>query len=88
MRIDLLLHRIRLVKSRSLAQTLVEAGRVRIDGKRALKPSEPVRIGSIIALPLRGTVRIVEVIALPDRRGPPSEAHCAYREIDEATPAA
>ena len=82
MRIDRYLHCIRLVKSRTLAQTLVEAGHIRIDGRRVIKPSEPVKLGSIIALPLRGDVRIIEVIAHPDRRGPPSEARCAYREID------
>lgn len=84
MRIDRYLYCIRLVKSRTLAQVLVEAGHVRIDGKRILKPSEPVKLGSIIALPLRGSVRIIEVIAHPDRRGSPSEARCAYREIDGA----
>lgn len=87
MRIDLYLHRIRLVKSRTLAQALVEAGHFRIDGKRAVKPSDPIRVGSILALPLRGQVRIIEVLALPDRRGPPAEARTCYREIDEAAPA-
>ncbi len=88
MRIDRYLHCIRLVKSRTLAQELIETTRVRIDGRRVIKPSEPVRVGSIVALPLRGQVRIIEVLALPDRRGPPAEARCAYREIDEAGPAA
>ena len=88
MRIDRYLYCIRLVKSRTLAQALIETARVRIDGRRVIKPSEPVRVGSIVALPLRGQVRIIEVLALPDRRGPPAEARCAYREIDEAGPAA
>lgn len=87
MRIDLFLHRIRLVKSRTLAQALVEQGRTRIDGRRVDKPSEPVRVGSTIALPLRGQVRVIRVLALPDRRGPATEARTAYREIDEASPA-
>ena len=87
MRIDRYLHCIRLVKSRTLAQGLVDIGRIRIDGRRVLKPSEPVRVGSVIALPLRGAVRIIEVLSLPDRRGPPAEARAAYREIDEAGPA-
>ena len=88
MRIDRYLHCIRLMKSRTMAQALVEAGHVRIDGKRALKPSEPVRVGSILALPLRGQVRIIEVLALPERRSPPAVSRLAYREIDEAKPAA
>jgi ribosome-associated heat shock protein Hsp15 len=83
-RIDRFLHCIRLAKSRTLAQSLVEAGHIRIDGKRALKPSEPVRVGSVVALPLRGEVRILRVVALPARRGPASEARTFYEELGEA----
>lgn len=86
MRIDLYLHRIRLVKSRTLAQGLIDTGHVRIDGRHVAKSSEPVRVASILSLPLRGQVRIIEVLALPARRGPPAEARLAYREIDEAPP--
>lgn len=84
MRIDRYLHCIRLVKSRTLAQALVEAGHIRIDGKRVAKPSEPVKLGSIIALPLQDQVRVLRVLALPERRGPACEARCAYEEVDEA----
>ena len=74
------------MRSRTLAQLLVETGRVRLDGRRVTKAAEPVRVGSIVALPLRGGVRIIEVLALPTRRGPPAEARLHYREIDETTP--
>ena len=87
MRIDLFLHRIRLVKSRTLAQALVEEGTTRIDGRRVMKPSDAVRVGSVLALPMRGRVRVIRVLALPDRRGPPAEARAAYREIDGETAA-
>ena len=83
MRIDRYLHCIRLVKSRTLAQGLVETGHVRIDGRRVTKPAEEVRVGSVLALPLRREVRVIEVLALPPRRGPPAEARAAYREIGE-----
>ncbi|HJS40587.1 MAG TPA: S4 domain-containing protein [Sphingomicrobium sp.] len=82
MRVDRYLHCIRLVKSRTLAQALIEQGTARIDGKRVDKPSEPVRVGSVIAVPLRGRVRIIRVLALPERRGPASEARAAYEEIE------
>jgi len=85
LRIDRYLHCIRLVKSRTLAQAIIEQGRTRIDGKRVVKPSEPVRIGSVIALPLHDQVRVLKVLALPDRRGPASEARCAYGEIDDGS---
>ncbi len=88
MRIDRYLHCIRLVKSRTLAQGLLDSGHVRIDGKRVEKVSEPVRVGSTIALPLRDRVRVLRVVALPDRRGPAAEARTCYEElgVDESGP--
>jgi ribosome-associated heat shock protein Hsp15 len=80
-RIDRYLHCIRLVKSRTLAQGLIDGGYVRIDGKRVEKPSEEVRVGSVIGLPLRGEVRILRVLALPARRGPAAEARACYEEL-------
>jgi ribosome-associated heat shock protein Hsp15 len=80
-RIDRFLFFIRLVKSRTLAQHVVETGHVRIDGKRVEKPSEDVRAGSIIALPLRDQVRILRVLDLPTRRGPAAEARACYQEV-------
>ena len=89
MRIDRFLFFIRLLKSRTLAQSVIDEGYVRIDGKRVEKPSEDVRVGSVVALPLRGQVRILRVIGLPERRGPPAEARLCYEElgIDEPKPA-
>ena len=86
MRIDRFLHCIRLVKSRTLAQAVVDSGHVRVDGKLVLKPSEEVRIGSIVALPLHGSVRVLRVLSLPVRRGPASEARLCYKEVSP-TPA-
>ena len=87
MRIDRYLHCIRLVKSRTLAQGVIETGHVRIDGRRVEKPSEEVRVGSIVALPLHDRVRILKVLCLPERRGPAPEARLCYQElgIDEAS---
>jgi len=88
-RIDRFLFFIRLVKSRTLAQGIVEEGHVRIDGKRVEKSSEEVRAGSIVALPLHDQVRVLRVLKLPTRRGPASEARACYEElgIDEPKPA-
>ena len=86
MRIDRFLHCIRLVKSRTLAQALVETGHLRIDGKRVEKSSEPVRVGSVIALPLRDEVRVFRVLALPERRGPAAEARACYEELGVDAP--
>lgn len=81
MRIDRFLHCIRLVKSRGLAQGLVAAGHVRVDGRRIARPSEPVRVGSVVALPLRDRVLVLRVLGLPERRGPAAEARSCYAEL-------
>ena len=83
MRIDRFLHCIRIARSRTLAQALVDTGHVRIDGKRVLKPSEDVRAGQVVAFPLRGTVRVLRVLDLPLRRGPPAEARACYDELGD-----
>ena len=89
MRIDRFLFFIRLTKSRTLAQVIVEQGHIRIDGKRIDKPSDEVRIGSIVALPLHDQVRVIRVLSLPARRGPAPEARACYEElgIDDPKPA-
>lgn len=81
MRIDRFLHCIRLTRSRSLAQALVETGHIRLDGKRVEKPSEPVRVGCVLTLPLLDKVRVLRVLALPQRRGPAAEARTCYEEL-------
>ena len=88
MRLDRFLFFIRLVKSRTLAQALIEAGNVRLDGKRVVKSAEEVKVGSVVAMPLRGQVRVLRVLALPTRRGPANEARSCYRELEEGGSAA
>jgi len=80
-RIDRFLHCIRLVKSRTSAQSLIDEGHVRLDGRRVVKPSAAVLPGQVIALPLRGTVHVLRIRALPLRRGPPTEARELYEEL-------
>lgn len=84
MRIDRFLVFVRLAKSRTIAQSIVAAGHVRIDGKRIGKPSEEVHVDSVVALPLHGKVRIFRIVSLPARRGPASEAQAHIAEIAEA----
>ena len=89
MRIDRYLHCIRLVKSRTLAQALIDTGYVRLDGKRVAKASEDVRVGSSSRFRCRRGAR-ARVVGLPLRRGPAAEARACYEElgIDAALPRA
>jgi ribosome-associated heat shock protein Hsp15 len=87
-RIDRFLFFIRLAKSRTIAQLLIETGHVRIDGKRVEKPSDSVGVGSVVALPLHGRTRVLRVISLPARRGPATEARSHYEELGVDGPSA
>ena len=89
MRVDRFLFFIRLLKSRTQAQGLIDEGHVRIDVTRVLKHSEEVRVGSVIAFPLHDRVRVSRVLGLPTRRGPSAEARACYEElaVDEPKPA-
>nr|WP_283937452.1 S4 domain-containing protein [Sphingomonas anseongensis] len=71
-----------MAKSRTIAQSLVDTGHIRIDGKRVTKASDEVRGGSVVALPLHGQTRVLRVLVLPSRRGPASEARACYKELD------
>ena len=82
MRVDLVLCRLRLAKTRSAARSLVAAGHIRANGRRVTQVSHPVAEGDILTIPLGNTVTVMQIIRLPDRRGPASEARECYRVLD------
>lgn len=86
MRIDKLLWFLRFTKTRGIAQAMVEAGHIRVNGRRIERAHQGVGIGDVMVLPLPSGVRVVEILVLPARRGPPSEAQSCYRVLDEARP--
>ncbi|HEX8624159.1 MAG TPA: S4 domain-containing protein [Allosphingosinicella sp.] len=81
LRLDKFLWFARIVKTRALAQTLAEEGRIRIGGRVVDRAHAPVRIGDVLSFAQRGTVRVLRVEALPPRRGSPAEARGLYSEI-------
>lgn len=78
LRIDKWLWFARFCKSRSLAQTLVEEGAVRINGRPVAKASATVKPGDRVLMRLGRIWRQVDVIALGQRRGPAEEAQTLY----------
>ncbi len=81
LRIDKFLCFARLAKSRSIAQGMIEAGHVRLDGERIANQHLTIRSGQILTLTAHGQFRVIEVVTLPARRGPPQEALSCYIEI-------
>lgn len=84
MRIDKYLFFVRLVKTRGLAQKLVEDGHFRIDGRVIERAHAEVRTGNVLTFPLNGRVRVLRVEALPNRRGPAPEAQACYSDLSPA----
>lgn len=68
MRLDLFLKTARLIKRRSQAKALCDAGRVRIDGLPA-KATRQVRVGNRITLDLHRRLLVVEVQQVPAAAG-------------------
>jgi len=81
MRIDKFLFFVRLVKTRALAQKLIEAGHMRVDGRVIERAHSEVKAGSVLTFPLNGRVRILRVDELPNRRGPAPEAQACYTDL-------
>ena len=82
MRLDSLLFRLRLAKSRTAAQRWIAEGHIRLNGTRATRQDQPVSPGDVLTLPLARKVLVIELLALPARRGPAKEAQACYRPLD------
>ena len=84
-RIDVWLWRARFFKTRTLAASFVEEGRVRLSRAgaetRIDKSSRTIKVGEGIVFAVGGRVVAVRIEALGDRRGPPAEARSLYSSL-------
>ncbi len=80
-RLDKWLWFARVVKTRTLAATLVTDGKVRINRVKITKPSQSVRIGDVLTVTVGPRVRLLKVSAFGQRRGPPSEAQMLFADL-------
>jgi ribosome-associated heat shock protein Hsp15 len=80
-RVDKWLWHARIVRTRSDAAALAQAGYVRLNGQRITAPGQPVRIGDVLTLALDRTVRVLRVEGFCDRRGPSPQARALYRDL-------
>jgi ribosome-associated heat shock protein Hsp15 len=80
-RIDKWLWHARVVRTRSAAAALSDAGLVRINGARIDASSRPVRPGDVITVALDRNVRILKVQGFAERRGSAETARPLYEEL-------
>jgi ribosome-associated heat shock protein Hsp15 len=82
-RLDKWLWHARVVKARSSAAALVEAGHVRINGARETAPGHAVKAGDVLTIALDRTVRVLKVTGFSERRGDASSARVLYDDLQE-----
>ena len=80
-RLDKWLFFARFFKTRGLSSKQIQAGHVRVNATKVLKPATSISIGQVLTVVQRRTVLVVEVLALGHRRGPASEAQLLYRDL-------
>jgi ribosome-associated heat shock protein Hsp15 len=80
-RLDKWLWHARVVKARSSAAALVEAGHVRINGVREKAPGHAVKLGDVLTIGLDRSVRILKVAAFSERRGDATSARVLYKDL-------
>ena len=87
-RLDKLLWYLRFARSRSIAQAMVTAGHIRLDGRRITRPSASVHAGATLVLPVGERIEVIRLLTLPGRRGQAPEAQACYIRLDAGAPAA
>lgn len=82
-RLDKWLWHARVVKARTSAAALVEAGHVRINGVREMAPGHPVKIGDVLTIGLDRGVRLLKVNGFSERRGDAAAARLLYEDLQD-----
>ena len=80
-RLDKWLWHARVVKARTSAAALVEAGHVRLNGVREKAPGHAVKPGDVLTIGLDHGVRVLEVVGFAERRGDADAARVLYNEL-------
>ncbi|MGQ3100968.1 MAG: RNA-binding S4 domain-containing protein [Sphingopyxis solisilvae] len=83
-RLDKLLWFLRFARSRSLAQAIIAAGHIRLDGRRVTRSSCAVHAGATLVLPVGERIEVIRLLTLPVRRGPAPEAQACYVRLEAA----
>lgn len=81
MRLDRLLVFLRFARTRSIARSMIEGGRMRLNSERVTKTCREVAVGDVITLAFQGEVCVARVELLPKRRLSAAEASRAWSKL-------
>ncbi|HEY0032168.1 MAG TPA: RNA-binding S4 domain-containing protein [Devosia sp.] len=80
-RLDKFLFYSRALKSRTLAQKIIETGAVRVNGDKTERSDHKVGAGDVLTMVLHGRIVVWRIIDPGERRGPPTEAQGLYEDL-------
>lgn len=80
MRLDKFLKVSRLIKRRTVANTVSEMGRVLVNGNPA-KPAKQLKVGDIVEIEYSNRVEKIEVLIIPTGNVSVQDASTLYKEI-------
>jgi ribosome-associated heat shock protein Hsp15 len=85
-RLDRWLFFARAVKSRSLAQKIIETGVVRVNSERTTRTDHQVGEGDVLTMTLQSRLMVWRIRDAGTRRGPATEAATLYEDISPQVP--
>jgi ribosome-associated heat shock protein Hsp15 len=80
-RLDRWLFFSRAVKSRTLAQKLIESGAVRVNSERTVATDHKVGAGDVLTMTVHERLKVWRILDAGERRGPATEAATLYEDI-------
>jgi ribosome-associated heat shock protein Hsp15 len=80
-RLDKFLFFSRALKSRTLAQKVIETGAIRVNSERTDRSDHKVGAGDVLTMSLHGRIVVWRIIDCGTRRGPAPEAQGLYEDL-------
>jgi ribosome-associated heat shock protein Hsp15 len=80
-RLDKFLFFSRALKSRTLAQKVIETGAIRVNSERTDRSDHKVGAGDVLTMSLNGRILVWRIIDCGARRGPATEAQGLYEDL-------
>ncbi|MGV3491230.1 MAG: RNA-binding S4 domain-containing protein [Devosia sp.] len=85
-RLDKWLFFSRAVKSRTLAQKLIETGAIRVNSKRTDRTDHKVGPGDVLTMTVHTQLKVWRILDPGTRRGPAPEAATLYEDLSPPPP--
>jgi ribosome-associated heat shock protein Hsp15 len=85
-RLDKWLFFSRALKSRTLAQKLIETGALRVNAQRTQSPDRQVGPGDVLTMTINRRLLVWRIVDPGVRRGPAAEAATLYEDLTPSVP--